>query len=139
MESVSWQDVNTFIKRLNTLEETKSYRLPKETEWEYATRTGEPGWFCFGSDHNKFPEYAWYKGNSQGRPHPVARKKPNQWGLYDVHGNVWEWCQDREGDYRLARGGSWFYPMLFARSANRFFVFPNDRNYTVGFRLLKTP
>jgi len=139
VESVSWQDANTFIKRLNALEETESYRLPKEAEWEYATRTGEPGWFCFGSDHSKFPEYAWYKGNSQGRPHPVARKKPNQWGLYDVHGNVWEWCQDREGDYRLARGGSWFYPMLFARSANRFFIFPKDRNYTVGFRLVKTP
>jgi formylglycine-generating enzyme required for sulfatase activity len=139
VESVSFSDVQDFIERLNELEETERYRLPTESEWEYATRSGQDGWFCFGSDQNRFPEYGWYKGNAGGHPHPVGQKKPNDWGLYDVHGNVWEWCQDQEREYRLVRGGSWYYPMLFARSANRFFVFPRDRNYTIGFRLVMSP
>jgi len=139
VESVSWSDVQEFIERLNKLEKTERYRLPTEAEWEYATRSGNGGWFCFGNDPNRFPEYAWYKGNAESHPHPVAQKKPNDWGLYDVHGNVWEWCQDKDGEYRLARGGSWYYPMRFARSANRFFAFQSDRNYTIGFRLVMAP
>ena len=139
VESVSWREVQEFITRVNDLEKTGNYRLPTESEWEYAARAGNTGWFCFGSDPNRFPEYAWFRGNSDGRTHPVAQKLPNEWGLYDVHGNVWEWCQDRDGEYVLVRGGSWYYPMLFARSANRFYVFPEDRNYTIGFRLVQTP
>jgi len=139
VENVSWYDAQKFIDRLNEREDTGSYRLPNESEWEYAARARGTGWFCFGSSESELPEYAWYKANSGGRPHPVAQKKPNDWGLFDVHGNVWEWCEDGHGDYRIARGGSWFYPMLFARSANRFYIFPKDRNYTVGFRLVKSP
>jgi len=138
VENVSWDDVQEFVERLNTLEDTDGYRLPSETEWEYAARAGSTGWFCFGSNPERFPDYAWYKENSANRTHPVSRKMPNEWGLYDVHGNVWEWCQEKEGDYHLIRGGSWFYSLLHARCANRFFAFPDDRNYTIGFRLVKT-
>ncbi|MBW1994515.1 MAG: SUMF1/EgtB/PvdO family nonheme iron enzyme [Deltaproteobacteria bacterium] len=153
VESISWYDVQDFIDRLNDIEAPRSYRLPTEAEWEYAARAGNQGWFCFGSDSNMLKDYAWYKDNSGGQTQPVAQKKPNQWGLYDVHGNVWELCQDwggeypkqaavnptgpRKGYFRIARGGSWFSAMLQARSANRFYVLPEDRNYTVGFRLIQ--
>ena len=104
VENVSWFDVLEFIARLNQLEKTNKYRLPTEAEWEYAARAGSRGWFCFGSEGNMFKDYAWYKENSEGRPHPVAQKKPNAWGLYDVHGNVWEWCRDWDGEYSLGSG-----------------------------------
>ena len=153
VENVSWNDVQKYIDRLNMLEETNSYRLPTEAEWEYAARGDSSTWFFFGNDVHKFEDYAWYKNNSGNTPHPVAKKIPNQWGLYDVHGNAWEWCQSWAGPYptgsatnptgpgngnfRVVRGGSWFYAMLQARSANRFYLFPDDRNYTVGFRLVQ--
>ncbi len=154
VENVSWNDVRKYIDRLNMLEETNSYRLPTEAEWEYTARAGSSTWFFFGNDAHQFGDYAWYKNNSGNTPHPVAQKEPNQWGLYDVHGNSWEWCQNWAGPYpsgsatnptgpgkgnhRVVRGGSWFYGMLQARSANRFYLFPDDRNYTVGFRLVQS-
>jgi formylglycine-generating enzyme required for sulfatase activity len=155
VENISWLDAKRFIDRLNRLEQTTAYRLPTEAEWEYAARAGNQGWFCFGNDQNIFNEYAWYKGNSDGRTQAVAQKKPNAWGLFDVHGNVWELCQDWDGTYpagtatdpsgpskgyyRVARGGAWYYPMLHARNANRFYVLEDDENYTVGFRIVMTP
>ena len=154
VENVSWNDVQKYIYRLNMLEETNSYRLPTEAEWEYTARAGSSTWFFFGNDVHKFGDYAWFKNNSGNIPHPVAQKEPNQWGLYDVHGNAWEWCQSwggpypsgsatnptgpGNGNFRIVRGGSWFYGMLQARSANRFYLFPDDRNYTVGFRLVQS-
>lgn len=153
VEQISWNDVQEFIRRLNQREGGDKYRLPTEAEWEYACRAGRTTRFSFGDDESRLGEYAWYDGNSGSRTHPVAQKKPNAWGLYDMHGNVWEWCQDRYGDYpsgsvtdpegpssgsyRVIRGGSWVNEPRFVRSANRGRSYPDYRNYNLGFRLLR--
>ena len=117
------------------MERTIKYRLPTEAEWEYACRASTPTVFSFGDEIDRIGEYAWYSDNSQNRTHPGGKKKPNAWGLYDMHGNVWEWCQDWYGDYpsnsvadpkgpdkgkyRVLRGGSWLNYAGDLRSANR--------------------
>lgn len=91
--NVSWYEAKEFCRRLS--EKTGDvYRLPTEAEWEYACRAGSQRQWCFGNDEKKLEEYAWYYKNSDNTIHPVAQKKPNTWGLYDMHGNVWEWCED---------------------------------------------
>ncbi|MDR2624899.1 MAG: formylglycine-generating enzyme family protein [Zoogloeaceae bacterium] len=110
VENVSWYDIQTFIERLNQKEGTNKYRLPTEAEWEYAARAGTTTQYSFvkweyaersgmmtqssGDDADSLGRYAWYKDNSEGKTHPVGQKEPNPWGLYDMHGNVWEWVQD---------------------------------------------
>jgi formylglycine-generating enzyme required for sulfatase activity len=152
VERVSWNDVQAFIKKLNEREGVDHYRLPSEAEWEYACRAGSTGLYSFGDDAARLGEYAWYKENSDEKTHPVGEKKPNTWGLYDMHGNVWEWVQDRydenyyqnslnvdpqgpnAGAFRVYRGGSWSAPALFARSAVRFASLPGVRIGYLGFR-----
>jgi len=154
VEQVSWDDAQEFIVKLNEREGTDKYRLPTEAEWEYACRAGSTTRFCFGDDETTLGEYAWYSDTGL-RPHPVGQKNPNAWGLYDMHGNVWEWCQDRYGDYpsspvtdptgpslgtfRVLRGGSWGDYGLGAdcRSALRLSVSPVSRNYGIGFRVAR--
>jgi formylglycine-generating enzyme required for sulfatase activity len=154
VEMVSWNDVQGFIRKLNR-REGKSYRLPTEAEWEYACRAGSGERFCFGNDEGRLGEYAWYGNNSGGKPHPVGQKRPNSWGLYDMHGNVWEWCQDRFGDYpygtvtdptgpssgsfRVGRGGGWNFDPRNCRSAIRDGGDPGDRGDILGFRLALSP
>ncbi len=156
---VSWVDAQEFIKKLNEMEGTDKYRLPYEAEWEYACRAGTTASYSFGDDESKLGDYAWhgpvfYGGNSEGETHPVGQKKPNPWGLYDMHGNVWEWCQDRWHDnysearsdgrawgggssFRVRRGGSFDSIPSYCRSAGRSFYLPHDSSPGLGFRVLR--
>ncbi len=154
VEQVSWNDVQEFLKKLSAKEGVK-YRLPTEAEWEYACRAGSTTRFCFDDDDSKLSEYAWYRGNSRKKTHSVGQKKANTWGLYDMHGNVWEWCQDwydkdyykspaedpqgpLTGEFRVLRGGSWYDNVMNCRSAFRLGFEPVRRFYYVGFRVLRT-
>jgi formylglycine-generating enzyme required for sulfatase activity len=156
VEWVSWEDAVEFCKRLSDLPEEKEagrvYRLPTEAEWEYACRAGSKTAFGFGESAKSLGGYAWFAGNSNSQTHPVGEKKPNAWGIYDMHGNVWEWCSDwygaeypkgivgdpagpREGSYRVARGGSWDDKAAGCRSAVRGGSTPDDRRNSYGFRV----
>ena len=156
VDQVSWDDVQEFILKLNEREGVTSYRLLTEAEWEYAARAGSTTAYCFGDDERQLREYAWYKENSGRETHPVGQLKPNSWGLYDMHGNVWEWVQDwYDKDYyqrspqkdpqgpfsesnRVGRGGSWLNTARGCRSANRGNGSPDFGDNLVGFRLLRT-
>jgi formylglycine-generating enzyme required for sulfatase activity len=135
VEQVSWNDAQEFLRRLNAREGTTTYRLPSEAEWEYAARAGSTTAYGYGDDPRQLRDYAWYAENAGDTTHPVGQLKPNAWGLYDMHGNVWEWVQDWSGLYtaaavvdpvgpaagalRALRGGSWYLPALFVRAAGR--------------------
>ena len=149
VEQVSWDKVQEFIAKLNAKSDGFTYRLPTEAEWEYACRAGTDGPHNAGA----VDESGWYWGNSNSETHDVAQKKPNEWGLYDMHGNVWEWCQDWYGkysdnevtdpsgpltrSYRVIRGGSWVDYAQYLRSAYRNYALPGYRNDYVGFRLCR--
>jgi len=139
VESVSWDEVQAFIHRLNQLAGTAIYRLPTEAEWEYACRAGSDEPFSFGRDRDLLGRYAWYDGNSGGKTYTVGRLKQNRWGLHDMHGNVWEWCADRyaHSRRRVKRCGAWFYPWFRCRSADRARGEPDARSSAVGFRLVR--
>ncbi len=153
-ERVSWNDAQEFIRKLNQREGANKYRLPTEAEWEYACRAGSTSRFCFGDGDGQLWEYAWYSRNSLSKTHPVGWKEPNAWGLYDMHGNVWEWCQDWKGDYpsghvtdptgpssgssRVLRGGSWIGYARCCWSAFRGRFSPGSRYNVLGFRLART-
>ena len=101
--NVSWQDAIEFCKRLSHHYNKAKYRLPSETEWEYACRAGTTTKFFFGDNELDLGKYAWFEGNSKKKLHPVGQKPPNPFGLYDIHGNVLEWCQDCwHSDYKNA-------------------------------------
>jgi formylglycine-generating enzyme required for sulfatase activity len=154
VENVSWNDVQEFIQKLNAKEGGTRYRLPTEAEWEYAARAGTTTAYSFGNDAGQLGEYAWYGANSGSKTHLVGQKKPNAWGLYDMHGNVWEWVEDwygpytagaavdpagpSSGSYRVHRGGSWLYFARNCRSADRGNGAPGGRDGGLGFRLLRT-
>jgi formylglycine-generating enzyme required for sulfatase activity len=157
---VSWNDVQEFMRWLRR-KEGKTYRLPTEAEWEYACRAGTTKAFANGDitelECGHDPNLAamgWYCGNSERKTHPVAQKKPNAWGLYDMHGKVWEWCHDwyqeqypsahvidpkraPSGTYRVLRGGGWDGYAWDCRSANRVRCYPGDRDDHFGFRVAR--
>jgi formylglycine-generating enzyme required for sulfatase activity len=152
VEQVSWNNAQDFIGRLNRQKGTDKYRLPTEAEWEYACRAGSTTAYCFGDDPARLCKYAWYDDNSGHVTHPVGQKKPNAWGLYDMHGNVWEWVKDRyevhksgsvidpegppSGSRRVLRGASWSNPHRDCRSAIRGGGGPGAHGPDMGFRLL---
>ena len=154
VESVSWNDVQKFIQKLNK-KTGQNYRLPTEAEWEYAARGGaqSKGYSYAGS--NNLDKVGWHKENSSGNTQAVGQKQPNELGLYDMSGNVWEWCQDwyeeyssepqtnptgpLKGDYRVLRGGSWYDDPQDCRVASRTCNDPTYRDFSVGFRLVLSP
>jgi formylglycine-generating enzyme required for sulfatase activity len=155
VEQVSWEETIEFCRRLSALPEEKTagrlYRLPTESEWEYACRAGTQARYSFGDDEGLLGEYAWFDENSDLQTHPVGQKKPNAWGLYDMHGNVWEWCNDgfgeyprgavrdprgqSESSYRVVRGGSLYNDARYCKSAIRHWFDPSYRNSFLGFRV----
>jgi len=153
VETVSWNDVQEFIRQLNARESGARYRLPTEAEWEYAARAGSTTAYSFGDDWRQFGQYGWYIDNTDGAPAPVGQLRPNAWGLYDMYGNVWEWVQDWEGSYpsssvtdptgspsgsaRVMRGGSSRVDEPHARSSTRGGLAPSDSSDYLGFRLLR--
>lgn len=108
VEQVSWDDCQAFLNKLNELT-GQNYRLPTEKEWEYACKGGKHSNGYAYSGSNDIDEVAWYDGNSEERTHPVGQKMPNELGLYDMSGNVWEWCQDMHESTGMCRGGSWIH------------------------------
>ncbi len=139
VEQVSWNDVQDFIRKLNEKEGKNIYRLPSEAEWEHSARAGSNGAWCFGDDESLLVQYAWYDKNSGSTTHPVGQLKPNAFGLYDMHGNVWEWCEDAEGADRVSRGGCWLFGADDCRSDYRNWDDPGGRYDGLGFRVLAVP
>ncbi|GCA78101.1 SUMF1/EgtB/PvdO family nonheme iron enzyme [Microcystis aeruginosa] len=158
VERVSWNNAQAFCQKLSQIT-GKTYRLPTEAEWEYACRAGTTTRYYFGDDASQLGDYAWYSANSQSKTHPVGQKKPNAWGLYDMIGNVWEWCEDdwhdnyigapKDGSawpinndnrshLKCLRGGSWssYKAPDYCRSAIRSRNLPSYDNYSRGFRVV---
>ena len=152
VENVSWDDCQTFISKLNQLT-GKKFRLPTEAEWEYAARGGNKSKGYTYSGSNTLDDVAWHKGNSGSTTHDVATKSPNELGIYDMTGNVYEWCQDwyessyyssspssnptgpSSGSYRVRRGGSWDDRARICRVSRRDLYFPDFRDDGYGLRL----
>lgn len=130
VEQVSYDDAVAFCQKLSQLT-ARNYRLPTEAEWEYACRAGTTTGWCFGDDYCQLGEYAWYIDNCERTTHPVGQKLPNDWGIYDMHGNVWEWCQQV-----VMRGGSWRNVPTFCLSAIRIYDIRCDyHEFNNGFRV----
>ena len=151
VEQVSWNDCQTFINRLNSYT-GRNFRLPTEAEWEFAARGGNYSRRYKYSGSNYIGDVAWYTDNSGNRTHPVGTKQANELGLYDMSGNVWEWCSDWYGSYssysqndptgpnsgsdRVIRGGCWSFPARGCRSFIRFHITPGGHSYYIGLRLV---
>ncbi len=155
---VSWYDSIRFCNRLSEqagldpcytiwgtlvqwIRDTGGYRLPTEIEWEYAARAGSAGRWSFGDTEAKIGDFAWFAGNSGGKAHPVAEKQANAWDLYDIHGNVWEWCWDplSSSRSRVLRGGSFLDAPRRLQSACRSSLGPAVWDGVVGFRCVRRP
>ncbi len=155
VETVSWNDAVVFCEKLSALpaerEAGRVYRLPNEAEWEYACRAGTKTAYCFGDDKSQLGEYAWFVENREGITHAVGMKLANPWGIYDMHGNVWEWCSDLYGPYvreaasnpqgattgltRVFRGGCWDYAASHCRAADRHASNSTSSGSRLGFRV----
>lgn len=153
----SWNEAIGFCEKMSKITGL-NVRLPSEAEWEYACRAGTTTPYSFGDDENSLADYAWFRANAydinENFAHEVAQKEPNKWGLYDMHGNLWEWCSDwyvennsstetltdpngpSTGRYRVLRGGSWFSAARHCRSASRYWLAPDGKENIVGFRVV---
>ena len=156
VEQVSWNTAQVFLTNLNERVKSHRFRLPTEAEWEYACRAGTTTQYSFGDGDAELPDYGWFTGNAERKTHPVGEKKPNPWGLYDIHGNVWEWCQDWYAPYLggevtdptgpatgtniVMRGGSWSHGARDLCSSYRFGRFKRDFPFrSIGFRVVAVP
>ncbi len=157
MYYVAWDEVEEFINRMNQRDPGHGYRLPTEAEWEYACRAGTCTCYQSGDDKSDLAAIAWYGSNSDISTHPVGQKTANAWGLYDMHGNVWEWCSDWydseyyadclpsvtdpqgpvSGSFRVKRGGGWHHIGRCCRSAYRGNNRIDSREEDLGFRLVR--
>ncbi len=156
IDNVSWKDAQEFVRRLNLMS-GKHYTLPTEAEWEYAAKGGKKGKGYIFSGSDNIEEVGWHAGNSGRRPHVVGEKVANELGLYDMTGNMWEWCQDKYGRFyyeenikyspegpkdgtgRVRRGGSWFTSAKNCRNASRSHVNEDYKDNSVTFRLAQYP
>ncbi len=150
VEQVSWKDVQSFLAKANTMQSRWTLRLPTEAEWEYAARAGSTG-----ETYGPLDEIAWYKGNGGGTTHPVGQKKPNAFGLYDMLGNVWQWCQDwfgpypsgpvtdpqgaATGDKHPTRGGCYYCDAIHERAARRNRDLEGHASRNISFRIVAIP
>jgi len=150
VECVPWNDFQKFLSKAGD-----GLGLPTEAQWEYACRAGGATRYSFGDDETELDDYAWYLRNSGNMTHPVGQKKPSVWGLYDMHGNVWELCADwfggeyysgsaaedpqgpSSGDYKVRRGGAFDAHEIFVRCATRLGVTPDHGSNHLGFRVIK--
>ena len=164
VEQVTWTEAVQYCQTLTAREHAAgrlgtnwAYRLPTEAEWEYACRAGTTTTYSFGEDpdNTRIQFYAWYSGNAHDQTQPVGSRAPNRWGLYDMHGNVWEWCQDwygglpggnvadpqgpSSGSYRALRGGSWYYGAGACASSYRDYYDPSNHDDDCGFRVVVAP
>jgi formylglycine-generating enzyme required for sulfatase activity len=160
VENISYYDIKAYINKLNTKDQERNYRLPTEEEWEYAARAGSTTAFANGDISETECSYepnlnlvGWYCYNSEQKTHPVALKNPNDWGLYDMHGNVWEQCVNWYAEYkdginpkepmlgqiRVIRGGAWYLGAKDCRAATKDWFSLGEENNSTGFRLICTP
>ncbi|MFC1509859.1 formylglycine-generating enzyme family protein, partial [Candidatus Omnitrophota bacterium] len=151
---VSWDDAVEFCRWLSK-KTGRDFRLPTEAEWEYACRAGSTTAYNIGTNEDDLARAAWYKPISSSKLHPVGGKTANAWGLYDMHGNMWEWCSDWLGEYtsagqsdptgpksgtrRVFRGGSWYTNANYCRSSYHFGYPPDSRDTSIGFRVVRLP
>lgn len=166
VEQVRWSDAVRYCNKRSELEglelcynletwecnfDSNGYRLPTEAEWEYACRAGSDSPYFFGEEPSRLGDYAWFEDNSDGRPRPVGQKKPNPWGLYDICGNVWEWCNDfykvdyyqeadkenprgpADGETKVVRGGAWRFSDESCRSGYRYNENPGYADVCFGY------
>ncbi len=154
VERVTWDEAVRFCQKLSSAT-GKKYRLPTEAEWEYACRAGSTSTYCYGDEEASLQRYAWFEDNGRRQTHAVGSRKPNAWGVCDMHGNVWEWCSDwygadyygssptedpagpAAGENRVLRGGSYGSDPLGCRSSNRFFATPDQRYFASGLRVVR--
>ena len=151
VESVSWDDCQIFLKKLTEKMPGRKFGLPAEAQWEHACRAGTATELYYGDNPSGMIDYAWWADNTS-ETRPVGEKKPNAWGLYDMYGNVWEWCADWWAEYtaseainpagpasgscRVLRGGAWSSPVEICHSASRIIYFaPGYRHRIAGFRV----
>lgn len=154
VDRVSWEDCQEFVMKLNQADPKKGYDLPSEAQWEYACRAGSTTLYFIGDRESDLALVGWFKDNSKKTTQPVATKQPNKWGLFDMHGNVWEWCRDfyhdnyigapeterswqiPATDQQVIRGGGWNSKSDGCRSTNRGSRYPADMETNLGFRVI---